>query len=133
MPSFKVPPTMEGNPFFTEVIKAKAYAASEAAATNIGRAYSAGVKIAFGTDSAVTPHGLNGQEFELMVQVGFSEMDAIYAATLAAADLLSYSDQIGSIEAGKQADIIATDGNPLDDITELERVTTVIKSGRLVR
>jgi imidazolonepropionase-like amidohydrolase len=99
---------------------------------NIGNAYKAGVKIAFGTDSAVTPHGLNGQEFALMIQAGMSEMDAIRAATVATADLLDRSADLGTIEAGKLADIIAVDGNPLEDITELERVTTVIRDGRVV-
>ena len=66
-------------------------------------------------------------------EISDMEMDAIYAATMGAADLLSYSDRIGSIETGKLADIIATDGDPLEDITELERVTTVIKSGRVIR
>jgi imidazolonepropionase-like amidohydrolase len=124
---------MEGNPFFTDDIKEKAYAAGAAAAGNIGRAYQAGVNIAFGTDSAVTPHGLNGEEFALMVQVGFSEMDAIYAATIGASTLLSKYEQIGSIEGGKLADIIATDNSPLSDITELENVTTVIKGGKLIK
>ncbi|MDP6732475.1 MAG: amidohydrolase family protein [Gammaproteobacteria bacterium] len=133
MPGIKLPESMEGNPFFTDAIKEKAYAAGAAAASNIGRAYQAGVNIAFGTDSAVTPHGLNAQEFALMVQVGFSEMDAIYAATMGASTLLSQSEQIGSIEVGKLADIIATDNNPLSDITELENITMVIKGGKLIK
>ncbi len=133
MPGVKLPESMEGNPFFTDDIKEKAYAAGAAAAGNIGRAYQAGVNIAFGTDSAVTPHGLNGEEFALMVQVGFSEMDAIYAATIGASTLLSKYEQIGSIEGGKLADIIATDNSPLSDITELENVTTVIKGGKLIK
>ena len=131
-PGAKIPATMEGNPFFTVAIKAKAIAAGAASMGNIGNAYKAGVKIAFGTDSAVTPHGLNGQEFVLMIQAGMSEMDAIRAATVATADLLDRSADLGTIEAGKLADIIAVDGNPLEDITELERVTTVIRDGRVV-
>ena len=131
-PGAKIPATMEGNPFFTVAIKAKAIAAGAASMGNIGNAYKAGVKIAFGTDSAVTPHGLNGQEFVLMIQAGISEMDAIRAATVATADLLDRSADLGTIEAGKLADIIAVDGNPLEDITELERVTTVIRDGRVV-
>ena len=133
LPGIRLPESMEGNPFFTDAIKAKGYAAGAAASRNIAAAYRAGVNIAFGTDSAVTPHGLNGEEFALMVRIGFSEMDAIYAATISAAALLSYSDQIGSIELGKLADIIATDGSPLSDITELEHVSTVIKHGRLIK
>ena len=133
LPGIKIPETMEGNPFFTDDIKAKAYAAGEAAMRNIGRAFAAGVRVAFGTDSAVTPHGLNGEEFYYMVQAGMSEMDAIHAATLAAAELLSRSETIGSIEPGKRADIIATSSSPLEDITELERVSSVIKAGKLIK
>ena len=132
-PGAKIPAIMEGNPFFTEAIKAKAHAAGAASMGNIGNAYTAGVKIAFGTDSAVTPHGLNGQEFVLMIQAGMSEMDAIRAATVATADLLDRSADLGTIEAGKLADIIAVAGNPLEDITELERVTTVIRDGEVIR
>jgi imidazolonepropionase-like amidohydrolase len=131
-PGAKIPAIMEGNPFFTEAIKAKAHAAGAASMGNIGNAYKAGVKIAFGTDSAVTPHGLNGQEFALMIQAGMSEMDAIRAATVATADLLDRSDELGTIEEGKIADLIAVAGNPLEDITELERVTTVIRDGRVI-
>ncbi len=131
-PGAKIPAIMEGNPFFTEAIKAKANAAGAASMGNIGNAYKAGVKIAFGTDSAVTPHGLNGQEFALMIQAGMSEMDAIRSATVATADLLDRSDELGTIEEGKIADLIAVAGNPLEDITELERVTTVIRDGRVI-
>ena len=133
LPGIKLPESMEGNPFFTDEIKEKGYAAGAAAATNIGAAYRAGVNIAFGTDSAVTPHGLNGEEFAYMVQIGFSEMEAIHAATITAAELLSYSEEIGTLEAGKRADIIATDASPLADITELENVSSVIKNGRLIK
>lgn len=133
LPGIKLPESMEGNPFYTDAIKAKGYAAGAAASQNVGAAYRAGVKIAFGTDSAVTPHGLNGEEFAYMVRVGFSEMDAIFAATITAAELLSYSDQVGTLEPGKRADIIATDSSPLADITELEHVVTVIKNGRLIK
>ena len=91
-PSFKVPSLMEGNPFFTEAIKAKALAASAASKANFGSAYEAGVKIAFGTDSAVTKHGDNADEFGMMVESGMTEMDAIRSATVVAAELLEMSD-----------------------------------------
>lgn len=133
LPGVRIPENMEGNPFYTDAIKEKAYAAGAAAADNIANAYRAGVNIAFGTDSAVTPHGLNGEEFGLMIQIGFSEMDAIQSATIGAATLLSQLDNIGTIEAGKMADIIATDNSPLNDITEMERVSTVIKGGKLIK
>lgn len=132
-PAIKIPESMEGNPFYTDDIKAKANAAGAAAMDNIRRAYLAGVNIAFGTDTGVTAHGLNADEFAYMVQLGMSEMEAIHAATMSAATLLSQSDVIGSIEVGKRADIIATDRSPLEDITELERVSTVIKAGKLIR
>ncbi|MDJ0926750.1 MAG: amidohydrolase family protein [Gammaproteobacteria bacterium] len=131
-PGFKVAATMEGNPFFTDNIKAKVIDASEAAARNFGIAYKAGVNIAFGTDSAVTPHGENADEFAMMVNAGMREMDAIFSATVAAAALLEQSNILGTIEAGKLADIIAVDGNPLEDITVLENVAVVIKDGRIV-
>lgn len=132
-PSYKIPVQMEGNPFFTEAIKAKALAASAASKANFGSAYEAGVKIAFGTDSAVTRHGDNADEFAMLVDSGMTEMDAIRSATVVAAELLEMSDTLGTIEAGKIADIIAVDQNPLDDITALENVSVVIKEGRQVK
>jgi imidazolonepropionase-like amidohydrolase len=132
-PSFKLPSQMEGNPFFTEAIKAKALAASAASKANFGGAYKAGVKIAFGTDSAVTKHGENADEFAMMVESGMTEMDAIRSATVVAAELLEVSDSLGTIEAGKSADIIAVDSSPLDDITVLENVSIVIKDGVQVK
>ena len=129
-PGFKVPSMMEGNPFFTEAIKAKAVAASAASKANFGSAYDAGVKIAFGTDTGVTKHGDNADEFGMMVESGMREMDAIRSATVVAAELLEMSDTLGTIEAGKMADIIAVDSSPLDDITVLENVSIVIKDGK---
>ncbi|MBO6622078.1 MAG: amidohydrolase family protein [Balneola sp.] len=93
------------------------------------RALKGGVNIAFGTDSGVSKHGENAREFEIMVDYGMSESHAIKTATLNAAELLGMKDQIGSIEEGKSADIIAVDKNPLDDISELKNVTFVMKSG----
>jgi imidazolonepropionase-like amidohydrolase len=124
---------MEGNPFFTDAIKAKARAASAASKANFGSAYKAGVKIAFGTDSAVTKHGENADEFAMMVDSGMTEMDAIRAATVTAAALLEMTDSLGTIEPGKLADIVAVDGNPLDDITALENVSVVIKGGKQIQ
>jgi len=132
-PSYKIPAQMEGNPFFTEAIKAKARAASAASKANFGSAYEAGVKIAFGTDSAVTKHGENADEFGMMVDSGMSEMDAIRSATVVAAELIEMSATLGTIEAGKLADLIAVDESPLDDITALENVAVVIKEGVQVK
>ncbi len=93
------------------------------------RAVKAGVKIAFGTDAGVYPHGWNGKQFAHMVRWGQTPMEAIKAATVNAADLLSWSDRVGSITVGKLADIIAVDGDPLKDITEMEKVKFVMKGG----
>jgi imidazolonepropionase-like amidohydrolase len=95
------------------------------------KAHEAGVKIAFGTDSGVSPHGENAQEFALMVQGGMTPMEAIRAATVSAADLLGVSQQAGTVEPGKSADLIAVKGDPLKDVTELERVNFVMRAGNV--
>ncbi len=97
------------------------------------KAHSAGVKIAFGTDTGVSPHGENAQEFALMVEGGMTAKEAIVAATVSAADLLGISAQAGTVEAGKSADLIAVKGDPLKDVRELEKVGFVMKSGRVVK
>ena len=94
-----------------------------------GKAYKAGVKIAFGTDAAVYPHGQNAKEFEYMVQAGMPPMFVLQAATTHAAELLHKSDQLGQIAVGRGADVIAVPGNPLDDITAMQRVSFVMKDG----
>lgn len=111
----------------------KARTVMPVARQNVSRAFKAGVKVAFGTDAAVYPHGLNAREFAVMVKLGLTPMQAIQAATVNAADLLGWSDRIGSIEAGRFADIIAVSGNPLNDVTELERVRFVMKGGMVVK
>lgn len=111
----------------------KARTVMPVARQNISRAFKAGVKVAFGTDAAVYPHGLNAREFAVMVKLGLTPTQAIQAATVNAADLLGWSDRIGSIEAGRFADIIAVSGNPLNDVTELERVRFVMKGGMVVK
>ena len=95
----------------------------------LARSYRAGVRIAFGTDMGVGQHGQNAREFALMVEAGMTGADAIKAATLNAAELLDIADITGSLAAGKSADIIAVDGDPLGDVTELERVTFVMARG----
>lgn len=97
------------------------------------RAHDAGVKVAFGTDSSVSRHGENAREFALMLKAGFSPIEAIRAATTAGAAHNRLADQIGSLAAGKAADLIAVRSDPLQDITELERVTFVMKGGRVVK
>lgn len=97
------------------------------------KAVPAGVKIAFGTDAGVSKHGRNADEFELMVKHGMTPATAIQAATVNAADLLGLSAQIGSLEPGKAADIIAVAGDPLSDVTVLKQVGFVMKSGKVVK
>lgn len=96
---------------------------------NIKKAFDSGVKIAFGTDAAVYPHGLNAREFAVYVQLGMTPVQAIQTSTVNAADLLGWSDRIGSIEVGKFADIIAVSGDPTKDITLLQNPVFVMKGG----
>jgi imidazolonepropionase-like amidohydrolase len=96
---------------------------------NFRRAAQAGVKIAYGTDAGVYPHGWNGKQFAHMVRYGLTPMQAIQSATQSAAELLGWADKVGSVAPGRYADIIAVDGDPLKDVTELERVTFVMKGG----
>jgi imidazolonepropionase-like amidohydrolase len=111
----------------------KARVVMRLAGTNIGAAMRAGVKVAFGTDAAVYPHGLNAHEFAAMTRLGLTPLQAIQAATVNAADLLGWTDRVGTLEAGKFADLIAVDGDPLADVTVLERVAFVMKDGQVVR
>jgi imidazolonepropionase-like amidohydrolase len=96
---------------------------------NVGKAIAANVKIAFGTDAAVYPHGLNAGEFHVYVKLGMTPLAAIQTATINAADLLGWSKRIGTLEPGKWADIIAVDGDPTKDVTTLEHVKFVMKGG----
>jgi len=100
---------------------------------NFQKAVTAGVKIAFGTDAGVYPHGWNAKQFHYMVKFGLTPMQAIKSATINAADLLDWKDRTGSITKGKLADIIAVDGNPLDDISILEQVKFVMKDGTVYK
>lgn len=93
------------------------------------KAHRAGIKVAFGTDAGVSMHGRNADEFELMVKYGMSPAQALTAATLNAADLLGLAEQVGSVEAGKFADLIAVEADPLSDITVLKQVRWVMKDG----
>ena len=118
-PKMNVPPSM---------LK-KGQEVMPAARKNIAHAFASGVKVGFGTDAAVYPHGLNAHEFAVMVKLGLTPLQAIQAATVNDADLLGWSDKIGVLEPGHYADIIAVDGDPLADVTTLERVKFVMKGG----
>ena len=100
---------------------------------NFKKAVQAGVKIAFGTDAGVYPHGWNAKQFAHMVRWGTTPIQAIQAATVNAADLLGWSDRVGALEPGKYADVIAVQGDPLQDVTVLEHVGFVMKGGQVVK
>ena len=112
---------------------AKAKEVIPAARKNIAHAFAAGVKVALGTDAAVYPHGLNAHEFETMVKLGLTPLQSIQAGTLNAADLLGWSGKVGTLEPGAWADIVAVEGDPLKDITTLQRVKFVMKGGEVVK
>lgn len=100
---------------------------------NFARAVKAGVKIAFGTDAGVFPHGDNAKQFAWQVKYGQTPMQAIQSATTGAADLIGKSADLGSISPGKKADLIAVSGDPLEDVTALERVQFVMKDGKVIK
>ena len=115
--------------YFPPQVAAKAAAIGPLILGTAGRAYKAGVKIAFGTDAGVYPHGENAHEFELMVQAGMPPLYAIQAATVHASQLLKHDKDLGSVTAGKFADVVAVTGNPLDNIGLLKQVSFVMKEG----
>jgi imidazolonepropionase-like amidohydrolase len=118
---------------FPPPIAVKARAAAAAMQSMFQRAMKIGVKVAFGTDSAVEPHGLDAHEFALMVKNGMTPAQALLAATASAADLLGLADKIGTLETGKLADLVAVPGDPLEDIRQTEKVTFVMQGGRVIR
>ncbi|HLI65449.1 MAG TPA: amidohydrolase family protein [Caulobacteraceae bacterium] len=111
----------------------KAFQVGDQIKTALMKSYRAGVKISFGTDMGVGPHGKNAREFAYMVECGMSPADAIKAATVTASELLDRSELIGSIAPSKAADIIAVAGDPLTDVTELERVAFVMARGAVAK
>ncbi|HJV42747.1 amidohydrolase family protein [Caulobacter sp.] len=117
------------NNFLTPAQTAKALDAGPKMLAMARRAHEGGVKIAFGTDTGVSAHGDNAGEFALLVKAGLSPLEAIQTATVNAADHFSLASEIGSLAPGKAADLIAVKGDPLKDVTELRRVTSVIKGG----
>ena len=100
---------------------------------NFRKAHQAGVRMAFGSDAGVHPHGNNGKQFAYMVQYGMTPLEAIQAATINAAELIGWSSEVGNIAEGFYADIIAVRGNPLDDVRQLEDVDFVMKGGKIYK
>lgn len=115
--------------FYPEIVAAKARVIGAQIKLTFAKAYRAGVKIAFGTDAGVFKHGQNWREFIYMIDAGMPVMEAIKAATISAAELLGMKDQLGSIEVGKLADIVAVDGDPIKDPQVFSKVIFVMKDG----
>lgn len=118
--------------FFPEVVRPKAEKVGVQIRDTFARAFRAGVKVAFGTDSGVSPHGENAQEFQYLVEGGMTPMQAIQAATSRAAEVLG-SSEVGAVEPGRYADLIAVGESPLEDVGVLRDVTFVMKGGEVVR
>ncbi len=119
--------------YFSDLVRPKAAAIGPLIQETFARAYTNGVKIAFGTDTGVSPHGDNWKEFVYMVEGGMPAMEAIQSATVGAAQLLDEWDDLGSIEVGKYADIIAVRGDPLTDIEAMGNVNFVMKGGEVYK
>ena len=115
--------------YFPDVVRPKAASIGAQIQGTFARAYKAGVKIAFGTDQGVAPHGENAREFEYMVEGGMPALEAIRAATLYGATVMGWQDRLGSLEAGKLADVVAVPDDPARDIATMSRVTFVMKDG----
>lgn len=118
---------------YPAIVQKKMREVAPKAQATFAKAYKKGVKIAFGTDAGIFPHGLNAREFEYMTEVGMPAMVAIQSATLHAARLLRVDDRLGSVERGKIADLVAVPGNPLEDISLMSKVNFVMKEGHIYR
>ena len=119
--------------FYPEIIVPKALEIGPKIQSTFAKAYKRGVPIAFGTDAGVFPHGLNAKEFGYMVEVGMPEMEAIQSATITNAKVLGLANQLGQIKTDYIADVVATDSNPVDDISAMERVDFVMKAGKIYK
>jgi imidazolonepropionase-like amidohydrolase len=118
---------------YPPALQAKAKAAAAARSDMFRNAVKLGVKISFGTDAAVFPHGQNAREFKLMVDLGMSPVEALRSATANDAELFGIAQKAGILEKGKLADIVAMPGDPTTDITVTERVIFVMKEGKIIR
>ena len=119
--------------YFPAVVRPKAAAIGPVIMRTFAAAHAAGVKIAFGTDSGVSPHGDNAREFELMVAGGMTPMQAIQAATLEASKLLKVDDRLGTLEPGKLADMVAVKGDPIENISLMKKIAFVMKGGEVFK
>lgn len=119
--------------YFPEIVRVKAATIGPLIQGMFARAYKAGVKIAFGTDQGVAPHGENAREFEYMVEAGMPPLEAIRSATLHGAQVMGMEKEIGTLEAGKLADVIAVPGDPSRDISAMSRVAFVMKDGTIYK
>ena len=118
---------------YPPTLQAKAREATAARSDMFRNAVKMGVRISFGTDAAVFPHGQNAKEFALMIGLGMAAIDALKSATSNDAELLGIAQKVGTLEKGKLADIIAMPGDPIADITVTERVSFVMKEGKIIR
>ena len=118
--------------YFPEIVRPKAASVGPQIGATFNKAYNKGVKIAFGTDAGVQPHGTNWMEFVFMVQYGMPNIEAIKSSTIETARFLDIDDKLGSIEVGKIADLVAVNGNPLKDIKVMEFVEFVMKDGEVI-
>ncbi|QIX62598.1 amidohydrolase family protein [Hymenobacter sp. BT18] len=119
--------------YYPALVTPKALAIGPKLQDTFGRAYKAGVKIAFGTDASVFRHGVNALEFQYMVEAGMPPLVALRSATVSAAELLNQTSNLGTLEAGKLADVVAVEGDPLTDIKVMQRVRFVMKQGVVYR
>jgi imidazolonepropionase-like amidohydrolase len=118
---------------YSDEVLRKTEMTNDAQRENFAKAVEAGVRIAFGTDSGIYPHGMNAKNLAFHVRFGQTPMEAIRSATVVSAELLGWQDRVGSLEPGRFADLIAVDGDPFDDITALEDVPFVMKGGEVVK
>jgi imidazolonepropionase-like amidohydrolase len=118
---------------YPPALQAKAKAAAAARSDMFRNAVKMGVRISFGTDAAVFPHGQNAKEFKLMVDLGMNPIEALKSATVNDAELLGIGQKVGTLEKGKLADVIAVPGDPSADITATEHVSFVMKEGKIIR
>jgi imidazolonepropionase-like amidohydrolase len=118
---------------YSDEVLRKTELTNEAQRENFAKAVKAGVRIAFGTDSGIFPHGMNAKNLAFHVRFGQTPIEAIRSVTIASAELMGWEDRVGSLEPGRYADLIAVDGDPLDDVTVLEEVPFVMKGGEVLK